>query len=253
MLPALLPREYYDKVMLKSSNKNGARLAETTLHNQLKTCLAAPGDEIESPLDGYFIDILRGDLLIEIQTRSFSSLRRKLTHLLLENKVLVIHPIPLEKWILRKSRDPKNEKQRKSPKKGKIEDLFNEMIYIPDLISHPNFSLEILLTREVEIWEDSGNGSWRRKGWQITDRRLLSIEKSRIFASPADYRDLLPVSLPQPFTTLDLSECAHIPRHLAQKMAYCLNKNGIIRLAGKKGRSHLYTTQKPERVDYCFP
>lgn len=216
-------------------------MAETSLHSELKRQLAQPGDSLEVPYDGFIIDIVRGDLLIEIQTRSFSSLRGKLARLLTHNRVHLIHPIPLEKWILRAGSDPGEHKKRKSPKRGRVEHLFNEMVYIPDLISHPNFSLEILLTTEEEYWENTGAGSWRRKGWQITDRRLLSIQETRLFASKEDYAALLPPGLPQPFTTLDLATQAGIPRRLAQKIAYCLKRNSMIQVEGKIGRMNGYT------------
>jgi len=226
--------------VLKSYAKDGAPLAETSLHSELKRQLAQPGDSLEVPYDGFIIDIVRGDLLIEIQTRSFSSLRGKLARLLTQNRVHLIHPIPLKKYIIRAGSDPGSQKKRRSPKRGRLEHLFNEMVYIPDLISHPNFSLEILLTTEEEYWENTGAGSWRRKGWQITDRRLLSIQETRLFASKEDYVAFLPPGLPQPFTTLDLAAQAGIPRRLAQKMAYCLKVNEMIRLEGKSGRANNY-------------
>lgn len=215
-------------------------MAETALHKELKRILARPGDAVEAPQDGYIIDIVRGDLLIEIQTGSFAKMQRKFADLLPKNKVHLIHPIPLEKWIVRAQSATCGTKRRKSPKHGRIEHLFEQMVYIPDLISHPNFSMEILLTKEVEYWENSGGGSWRRKGWQITDRQLLSIQASRVFSSPADYRTLLPDDLPQPFTTLDLAQAARLPRRLAQKMVYCLKRNGLIQMEGKIGRAYSY-------------
>lgn len=216
-------------------------MAETSLHSELKRRLAQPGDKLEVPYDGFIIDIVRGGLLIEIQTRSFSSLRGKLASLLVQNKVRLVHPIPIEKWIIRPGSDSNRPKKRKSPKRGQVEHLFNEMVYIPDLISHPNFSLEILLTTEEEYWENTGAGSWRRKGWQITGRRLLSIQETRLIASKEDYLALLPPGLPQPFTTLDLATQASIPRRLAQKMVYCLKRNKMIKDEGKIGRAYGYT------------
>lgn len=215
-------------------------MAETALHKELKRILARPDDTMEAPFEGYIIDIVRGDLLIEIQTGSFAKMHLKLTDLLPKNKLHLIHPIPLEKWIVRMQGAPSSAKRRKSPKHGRVEYLFDEMVYIPELISHPNFSLEILLTKELEYWENSGAGSWRRKGWQITDRQLLSIEESRVFSSPADYQALLPEDLTQPFTTLDLAQKARLPRRLAQKMVYCLKRNGMIQIDRKIGRAYCY-------------
>jgi hypothetical protein len=49
-------------------------LNEKSLHSALKHWYARPGDRLESPLDGYVVDILRGDHVIEIQTRNFARL-----------------------------------------------------------------------------------------------------------------------------------------------------------------------------------
>ena len=42
-------------------------LNEKPLHAGLKEWVARPGDAFEQPVDGYVIDIVRDDLLIEIQ------------------------------------------------------------------------------------------------------------------------------------------------------------------------------------------
>ena len=52
---------------------------------------------------------------------------------------------------------------------------------------------------------------------------------------------LLPVEMPQKFTTLDLAEALDSPRWLAQKMTYCLREMGEIVQVGKRGRSYLYS------------
>jgi hypothetical protein len=67
-------------------------LRETGLHADLKRWYAQPGDEFEIALDGFVIDIRRGQHLIEIQTRSFSSMRRKLLALAERHPVRVVHP-----------------------------------------------------------------------------------------------------------------------------------------------------------------
>lgn len=57
-------------------------LRERPLHASLKHWYAQAGDRFEVPVDGYVIDLVRGDLLIEIQTRGFAPMKRKVTDLL---------------------------------------------------------------------------------------------------------------------------------------------------------------------------
>ena len=72
-------------------------LGEKPLHAALKRWYAAPGDLVEHPVDGFVIDLVRGEQLIEIQTRSFSSMKRKATTLLdRDHAIHVVHPVACE-------------------------------------------------------------------------------------------------------------------------------------------------------------
>jgi hypothetical protein len=208
-------------------------LNEKPLHASLKRWYARPGDRFEIPVDGYVIDIVRDDLLIEIQTRNFSSIKTKLNKLACSHRVRLIYPIVQEKWIVRGA------VRRKSPKRGRLEDLFWELVSIPQLLSNPNFSLEVLMIREEEMRRYEGKRKWRRRGWVIEGRQLLEVLDQRVFMSSADWLRFLPDGL-GPFTTIDLATGIDTRRELAQKMAYCLREAKIIELIGKRGRSNLY-------------
>jgi hypothetical protein len=221
-------------------------LQETSLHADLKDWYAQPDDRLEVPIDGFVVDIVRGDLLIEIQTRHFSALKTKLNVLAPEHPTRLVFPIAQDKWITRLDGDGKTQiGRRKSPKRGRVEHMFIELVRFPQLITNGNFSLEVLLIQEEEIWLNDGQGSWRRKGWSIHDRKLIRVLERVIFESPQEFAKLLPPSLPRPFTTLDLARALKQPRYLAQKMAYCLRAMGVIQKTGKKGNSFLYEMDNP--------
>jgi hypothetical protein len=216
-------------------------LKEKSLHAALKKWFMQPGDLQEQKIDGYIIDIVRGDLLIEIQTRSFSSIKNKLRILLEKHPLLLVYPIAQEKWIVRLSPEAGHPStRRKSPKHGRIEQLFNELLPIPDLISHPNFNIEILFIRKEEIWQDDGQGSWRRKGVSIVDHVLIDVLDRVLLRAPEDFRQMLPTSLSGTFTNRDLAIALGIQPRLAQKMTYCLRAMGIITLERKIGRTFQY-------------
>ncbi len=218
---------------------------EKPLHAALKAWFARPGDGFEVQVDGFIIDIVRDDLLIEIQTTSLASLKRKLSSLLKDHRVRLVYPIPREKWIVKLAEDGESSaSRRKSPKKGKIEDLFGELVSFPKLLAHPNFSLEVLLIQEEEIRRYDGRRGWRRRGWVIQERRLLQVVDRRRFGAPADLGELLPLDLGEPFTTSDLARAIARPRRLAQRMAYCLREMGEIEAAGKQGNAILYVRSK---------
>src|SRR4030042_3559057 len=104
-----------------SERSNIGILNERSLHSSLKDWYSLPGDEHEVRVDDFIIDIVRDDLLIEIQTGNFSSIRDKLQHLTQTHQVRLIYPIPIEKWIVRASASGDGIiRRRKSPKRGKM-------------------------------------------------------------------------------------------------------------------------------------
>jgi hypothetical protein len=216
-------------------------LNEKPLHASLKEWYTRPGDRFEVAVDGYIIDIVRHDLLLEIQTGGFASIKSKLLDLVDAHRIRLIYPIALEKWILKSAKDDGGEySRRKSPKRGRVEELFWEMVSFPQLLANANFSLEVLMIREEEVRRHEEKRNWRRRGWTTDERRLVEVIDRHLFENPADWQALLPEKLGESFTTGDLAEVLGIRRSLAQKMAYCLRKVGVIELTGRKGRTNNY-------------
>lgn len=221
------------------------RLRERSLHAALKQRYARPGDQFETRVGGYVIDIVRGDpdvpLLIEVQTGSFAKIKPKLLALVDLYPVRLVHPIAHEKWIVRiDGKDGHMISRRKSPRRAGVELLFRELVSFPSLVLHPNFAIDVLLTREEDVWCDDGKGSWRRKGWSIVDHHLLDVIDQIPLETADDLRALLPAGLNDQFTSSDLALGLRIARYNAQKMAYCLRAMGVIELVGKQGNALLY-------------
>lgn len=220
---------------------------EKPLHASLKQWYARPGDRFEVPVGRFVIDIVRDDLLIEIQTRNFASINSKLRELTRSYEVRLVYPVVQEKWIIRSATGNGGVTvRRKSPKRGRLEDLFWELVSIPQLLSHPNFSLEVLMIREEEVRRYDGRRKrWRRRGWVIEGRRLVEVVERRLFGNAADWLAFVPNGLPS-FTTKDLATIADTNRDLAQKMAYCLREAKMIELIGRQGRANVYRVAERE-------
>jgi hypothetical protein len=217
-------------------------LGERSLHAALKEWYAEQGDRFECEVDGYVIDIVRGDLLVEIQTANFAAMKRKLAALTGRHAVHVVHPIAAEKFIVKYGPDGVTQvSRRRSPKRGSVLDLFRELVSFPHLVALDTFSVEVLLTREEEIRVNDGAGSWRRGGWSIVDQRLVEVVDRVRLASPADFRALLPPGLPDPFTTRDMADALGERVNLMGKMAYCLRKMAAVEMVGRRGRAYLYS------------
>ena len=215
---------------------------EKPLHAALKAWYAQPGDRFEVAVDGFVIDIVRGDLLVEIQTGNFASIARKLAALAARHPVRLVYPVARQKWIVRVTPDGRTRLScRKSPRQGVVEQVFVELVHIPHLLAEPRFSLDVLLIEEEELRCYDGARGWRRRGWVTFERRLIRVVDQRRFETPADLGALVPATLAGPFTTADLADALSGSRRLAQKMAYCLRKMGAITPAGKRGNAALYT------------
>ncbi|MBK5268982.1 MAG: hypothetical protein JJE47_16300 [Acidimicrobiia bacterium] len=213
-------------------------LNEKSLHAQLKQWYSEPGDQFEVPLGGFIIDMVRGDELIEIQTRNFSAMRSKLDRLTEDYSVTVVHPIAITKWLNKLSEPPT--KPRRSPKRGHIFDVFGEVVYLPHLINRSNLTIEVVLIEEQEDRAfDAKKERRRRRGWVTQERRLLRVLDTHRFESVGDFVDLLPV-LPGEFTTADLADRASVSRRSAQQAAYCLRKMDAITITGKQGNATVY-------------
>ncbi len=214
---------------------------EKSLHAALKRWYAQPGDRFEERVDGFIVDLHRGDCCIEIQTRNLAAIKRKLRTLLEHHHVRLVYPIAHEKWIVHiAARSGKITGRRKSPRKGQVLDLFDELVSIADLFQHPDLTLDVVMAQEEEVRRSDGKGSWRRRGQSIHDQRLLQVIETVTFESRQDFRRFLPDNLPQPFTNANLAACSGIAVHTARKITYCLKKMGTIREAGRNGRQLLF-------------
>lgn len=218
------------------------QLRESSLHAALKDHFVQDGDLVEHEIEGYVIDIVRGDTLIEIQTSTFHALRKKLPALLETYQIQLIYPVAVNKWIVRLDEATGEVlNRRKSPRKGRPEDVFAELRAFPWLAVHPSLTLCIALTDQDEIQVNDGKGSWRRKGWSITDRRLLSVNTVDEYYTLSDYQRFIPAELPDPFTVKELASSLRLRDRLAGRMAYCLREMDAIYQVGKRGKAYLYT------------
>lgn len=219
-------------------------LREGSLHAALKARYASSviGARVEAVVDGFVVDVAGTDELVEIQTASFASARRKLERLVATHRVVLVYPIPIEKWLIRVDADGAILSSRRSPKRGLALDLFDELVRIPGLVAHPNFRIELALTSEEEIRGPIPAGAryrYPRQWWRL-DRRLLDVAETRRIDTPADLLCLLPSGLPEPFTTGDVVAATGRSKRLAMRAVYCLERCGAIERLARHGRLMAY-------------
>lgn len=216
---------------------------ETSLHRQLKALYAEDPEQTEVALDGYRIDAIVEGALVEIQKSSLSAIRDKVRSLLSNNRVVVVKPIVRQKTLVKRAeKDGPVVGRRKSPKRGRLLDLFSELVYFTRVFPHRNLTLEAVLV-DIEEWRYPGHGRRRRRrknDHQVEDQRLVEVHQSQRFQEAADLLQILPSSLPDPFHTGHLASALEIPRWEAQRIAYCLRQCGAATEVGKEGNTRLY-------------
>lgn len=197
-------------------------LNEGGLHRGVKAWLAEPGDRFEVPLGEFVIDIVRGELLIEIQTGSIGAMGRKLDALLDRHRIRIVRPIATTRWL-----ETSDGSRRKSPSRLRLWSIFDELVSIPTLLEHPNLELQVLLVEETELRSATSRARRGRRG-RVVERRLEAVLEARTFRDPRDLLAVLPEGLAEPFRTAELAKAAGLRRDLAQRVCYVLRHAGLI-------------------------
>lgn len=216
---------------------------ETTLHRQLKTLYAAPGDLIEHELGVYRIDVAKRDRLVEVQHSSLNAIRGKIRALLDDHRVTVVKPLVMKKRIVRLNRKGGQVISRRwSPKQGHIAELFDELIYFRELFPNPNLTLEVPLV-QIEEWRFQGHGRKRRtrvNDHQVQDQLLLGVDQTIKLCCSADLWQIVPKPSERQFSTQDLAKQWSVPRYRAQKIAYTLQHCQALERIEKSGNAWIY-------------
>jgi hypothetical protein len=215
-------------------------LREGPLHAALKAMLASPGDQVEVPVGRFVIDIVRADgELVEVQTGGFGPLGAKLDALLDRHRFRIVHPIPLERRIVRVDDQGEVLSIRRSTKRGAVVEVFDKLTAFPSLLEHPNLTIEVLLLSEDHVRAPQPV-TVRRRTRDPGERRLRDVLSRIELRGVEDLLRALPSLPAEPFSTRELACALGCSMLLAQRTAYCLRAVGIIETAGRRGRTPLH-------------
>ncbi|MDR2922778.1 MAG: hypothetical protein LBU85_05490 [Treponema sp.] len=205
----------------------------------MKFQYAGPDGEIEAEISGFVADGINAEgEYIEIQTCNFGYIRKKA--LALQGRMRVVYPVIITKYLEVFNRRGRLLYRKKSPRKGTPWDIFDVLIYAPDLPVIPGLVIELALVDAAEKRVRDGKGSWRRKGVSIRDRHLLALLDRVTLEKPSDYNRFVPFQKKEEFTSALLAKKAGISVHSARKTLYVLAKLGIVKKIGKQGNSLVY-------------
>lgn len=222
---------------------NIGTLNESALHKSFKELYTENGDEIEHPVGGYIVDIKKTDRIVEIQTSNLHRVVPKIYDLLRDHVLDLIYPIATRTTIS-KTLENGNVQQRKSPKQGTIFDIFAALVSGPEIVLHPNFSLEVPLIHEEQLRVYDSSRAWRKRHWVTVERKLIEPLETYRFNDEHDLWLLFKKRVPNTFTTKHVSESVCITRRLAQQALYCLRRCDVISVVGKERNEIVYELKK---------
>lgn len=227
-------------------------LGERSLHAILKYWVEPDDSRHEIPLGlGRIVaDVFDGERVTEIQTRNFNTLRPKLARILPLYPATVVYPVARVKrliWVNPETGE--TTPPRRSPKTGRVWDVFHELYRLRPLLPDDRFTLRVVLLDMEEYRLQDGWSRDGKKGSHRMERLPTALGEVFDLRTPADYAALLPPDLPHPFTGGDLARLARIPRNKAGEIINIMYTIEAIIRKGKSGRSYTYEIAAAEPAE----
>lgn len=216
-------------------------LQEKTIHAVLKNYYEPDLSKQELRVEGYIADIFTGEEIIEIQTRGFYKLRKKLEAFLPHYPVTIVYPVMHRKW-LRWVNEITGEvsKPRKSPKIGSVYAIFPEIYGLKMFLPHKNLRFCVVLIDVEEYRLLNGWSADKKKGASRCDGIPIDIIEEVSLHSVSDFSQIVPKALPEEFTSADLTKVLRCNKTLAGVILNIWAHVGAIHKIGKKGNMIVY-------------
>ena len=228
----------------EKEDKGIGTLGEKLLHRTLKYYLEPDESCHEISCYGSVADIKNESGVIEIQTRSFVKLVPKLERFLERETVMVVYPIIINKVICRINTETgETLPARKSPKRGRLSDALAELSTIRRFIPHDR--LKILIVT-VDVTETRTIDKQIRVGRKKTSKINCiptQINEMLLLSDSEDYRQLLPIGLPQSFTSFEFEKYSGLHNINAHSALMLLLQLGIITRERKGREPYIYSVK----------
>ncbi|PKM63119.1 MAG: hypothetical protein CVU97_01825 [Firmicutes bacterium HGW-Firmicutes-21] len=214
---------------------------EKTLHAVLKRYIESNEKKQEISVGSFVADIVNEKGITEIQTRSFEQLRKKLEHFLQTETVTVVFPMARTKWLLWVDKSTGGTtKKRRSPKTGRPYQAFFELYKIKQLLTHPNLKLRLIMLDIEEYRFLDGWSRDKKKGSSRCERIPTELVEEIHINCPADYKKLIPDTLPDAFTSADYAKETGLNRSSATTALNVLFSVGVIARKGRNKKGYVY-------------
>lgn len=235
-------KESCDKTIHEARLRNGiGTLSEKTLHAVLKRYFNDDESCHEIKVNSFIADIYNESGIIEIQTRQFNKLRKKLECFLPVAPVTVVYPVAKTKWLMWIDETTGEVTgRRKSPKTGTPYDVFFELYKIKMFLKDPNLKLCIVLLEMEEYRILNGWSADKKKGSTRYERIPIGMIDEIHIDTISQYQQLLPENLPAKFTAKDFKKAARLSQSCAQTALNVLHHVNAVERVGKIGNQYVY-------------
>lgn len=221
---------------------------ERTLHRILKLYFEPDESLHEVAFHGKVTDIMNGDGILEVQTRSLGKLKAKLEEFLPHCHVTVVYPLPYEKYIRVIDRESGAVSERKkSPKKCRVYDAFYELYNIREFLCHENLSLKLMFLNIEEFRYNGGKAFGRKRAKVRAECIPDSIYKIIDLNSRKDYNIFIPETLPETFCGAEFSRAIGKRFKHGYSGIRILESVGLIAETERIGRKVIYSRTNPSK------
>lgn len=168
--------------------------SEKRLHRILKRYVCEDENAYEIPVGKYVADVYDEGKITEIQTKNLGTLLPKLRYYLEQTdcSVTVIYPIFAEKTLIRMDRETGELlRSKRSPKKGRVEDILPELYPLSELFFNPRLGVKAVLIRADEH-RFSERMRYRREGAYDSELFPRELVAEQTFSRRKDFLRFLP-------------------------------------------------------------
>ena len=217
-------------------------LAEKRLHAIIKSYLCEDEDlhEVGVQDTRYVSDVRIGNDVYEVQTGSFYPMRKKIAHYLdkTDCTVTVVHPILVKKWV--SWVDPVTHEvteRKRSPKREGTVDLLPELYCLIPHLGNPRLRFRLLMLEVQDFRLLDGWSRNRKRGSNRYERIPLDLLGEEDFETIDDFRQFLPLSLPDCFTVKEFARHTGLRGRDAYSAVHVLDAMGLIEPTAPIGRA----------------
>lgn len=230
----------------QARGQNGiGTLGEKSVHAVLKHYFDPDDAHHEVRFHGYVADVKNEQGFVEIQTRGFYRLQKKLEVFLQEAPVTVVYPVAAERWVVWIDEDGTAEPKRKVTRKPTAASVLPELYNLRSLLDNPRLRFCVVLMEVEDYRLKDGYGPEKKKRATKFDRYPVALLDELWLSAPEDYLRLVPENLENGFTAKEYAKAVKLPARQASAAMNVLFSLGVLERVGKVGNAYLYRRARP--------